>query len=247
MGQTRTYGPARRRASVCVLCAAAVVASAGAPTALARPRIIPFYHTAVFPLSTDSVTFPNADPATGLDVELLSLSLTQPPGNESDMFPEPGMIVAVSLDSVGDLTLKRGVDPGRRHSVAMTRMEFNMMGAVGNGGPTTMQSFDTELVALSLTSPTLPQGWMLRESPTLDSLGWNTIAPETLADRTGGFVIDSFFSIFFELSVDGGQNWIPADGPMTVVEIPGPAPISMLGLSMAGAFAWRRRRAENAG
>jgi hypothetical protein len=53
---------------------------------------------------------------------------------------------------------------------------------------------------------------MLRESPTLPSLGTTTVASQP----GGVFHIDSFFDIFTELSLDGGQTWIPADNSIRV-------------------------------
>jgi hypothetical protein len=47
---------------------------------------------------------------------------------------------------------------------------------------------------------------MIRESPTLASTGKTTERP-----GAGGFYIDSFFDIFTELSLDGGQTWMPSD------------------------------------
>lgn len=75
--------------------------------------------------------------------------------------------------------------------------------------------FDTEMVQLDLAGGTLPPLVMIRESPTLASLGQTTIQ-----DLGGGsFRIDSFFDVFVELSTDGGQTWIPCNncpGHMTL-------------------------------
>ncbi|MFI5253278.1 MAG: putative Ig domain-containing protein [Bacteroidota bacterium] len=62
--------------------------------------------------------------------------------------------------------------------------------------------FDTEMLTLNLSGGTLPAGIMLRESPTLQSTGSTTIN-----STTGGFKIDSFFDVFFEVSLDGGGTW----------------------------------------
>jgi len=68
--------------------------------------------------------------------------------------------------------------------------------------------FDTEMLQLDISGGTLPPGVMIRESPTLQSLGRTTIR-----NTGGGYYIDSFFDIFTELSVDGGQTWMPSEGP----------------------------------
>ena len=62
-----------------------------------------------------------------------------------------------------------------------------------------------ELVALSLVS-TVNASVIVRESPTLASSGSMTIT----SDGSGvGGTFNSFFDIFFELSLDGGINFLP--------------------------------------
>jgi hypothetical protein len=86
--------------------------------------------------------------------------------------------------------------------------------------------FDTEMLQLDLNAgPAL-----IRESPTKQSLGKTAIT-----DLGGGqFRIDSFFDIFTELSVDGGQTWHPSTdsngNPFAGrMEIPGTVPVTSLG------------------
>ena len=68
--------------------------------------------------------------------------------------------------------------------------------------------FHTEMLSMSLNVGLV----MIRESPTLPSLGQTSIT-----SLGGGlYRIDSFFDVFTELSMDGGQTWIPADGPVRV-------------------------------
>jgi len=69
-----------------------------------------------------------------------------------------------------------------------------------------VQFFDTEMLQLDIRGGNLPPGAMVRESPTQPSMGQTRI--QRLED--GSFQIDSFFDIFTELSLDGGQNWLPA-------------------------------------
>jgi hypothetical protein len=83
-------------------------------------------------------------------------------------------------------------------------------------------------------------GVMLRESPTLLSTGETTIEP-----LPGGlFLIDSFFDIFLELSLDGGQSWIPASGPIHLTSTPEPSTLVLatFGLISLTAWGWRRRK-----
>jgi hypothetical protein len=71
----------------------------------------------------------------------------------------------------------------------------------------TTSTFDTEMVSLELSggSPVLGS-FMLRESPTKQSLGKHTIAPDPR-----GYRVSSFFDVFLELSTDGGATWNPAN------------------------------------
>lgn len=68
--------------------------------------------------------------------------------------------------------------------------------------------FDTEMISLNLSGGTLPQGVMIRESPTRASLGRTSI--RTTPNTSFGTV--SFFDVFTELSIDGGNTWTPASG-----------------------------------
>ena len=59
-------------------------------------------------------------------------------------------------------------------------------------------TFDTEMLQVDLSGGSLPGGVMIRESPTLASLG-----STKLTDQGGGnFRIDSFFDVFTELPPD---------------------------------------------
>jgi len=64
------------------------------------------------------------------------------------------------------------------------------------------------MLALNLSGGSLPAGVMIRESPTRHSRG------ETrYASSPGGYRINSFFDVFTELSLDGGQTWSASDSP----------------------------------
>ncbi|MBI5394657.1 MAG: PEP-CTERM sorting domain-containing protein [Verrucomicrobia bacterium] len=114
-------------------------------------------------------------------------------------------------------------------------VQTEVFGKIGN----TTGTFDTEMLSMSLTG-TSPFGpFMIRESPTLASTGQTTIA-----DLGGGqYHIDSFFDVFTELSVDGGNTWMPANGPahMTLEGVPEPSVCALVGLG-AGLLALRRAR-----
>ena len=106
--------------------------------------------------------------------------------------------------------------------------------------PIPIGSFATEMLQMNLTGSNFPV--LVRESPTLPSFGQSTVQPVP-----GGFRVDSFFDVFTELSLDGGQNWIPSNGPPTRLSIndtPEPSTIGLglLGLLGCGWRVLRRRR-----
>jgi hypothetical protein len=69
--------------------------------------------------------------------------------------------------------------------------------------------FDTEMLSLDMSGGSLPANVRLRESPTKQSLGRTSVRP----DSGGGFRINSFFDIFTEVSLDGGNTWSPSTTP----------------------------------
>ncbi|MFZ0826555.1 MAG: HYR domain-containing protein [Verrucomicrobiia bacterium] len=77
--------------------------------------------------------------------------------------------------------------------------------------------FNTEMTQLDLSGP----GFRLRASPTLPSTGQTTVRPVT-----GGYMISSFFDIFMEASVDGGNTWQPAQQSGHVEMHPDPKPVT---------------------
>ncbi len=116
----------------------------------------------------------------------------------------------------------------------------------GVGVENTTGTFPTEMLALNLSGGTLPPGVMIRESPTRPSLGQTSVQ-----DIGGGlYKIDSFFDVFTELSIDGGQTWMPsmnAEGaPLSghVSLVPEPGALTLLGIGLAGmvGYRWRRRK-----
>ena len=77
--------------------------------------------------------------------------------------------------------------------------------------------FDTEMTALSVS---LPNGVMIRESPTEPSRG----STESKLQSDGTYRISSFFDIFTELSLDGGATWSPATSGPVRMQLTTPAP-----------------------
>jgi hypothetical protein len=113
-------------------------------------------------------------------------------------------------------------------------------------------TFDTEMLSMMLTGlgpgPMGPPV-MIRESPTRQSTGKTTLrdigAPGP-GPGDDGYHIDSFFDVFTELSIDGGNTWIPKAGPrgtrVYLGGIPEPASIVLLALGVLGFAGMARRR-----
>ncbi len=67
--------------------------------------------------------------------------------------------------------------------------------------------YDTQMTQLDLSGGSLPPGMMVRQSPTLPSLGETTVRQDPIANN---FHHRSFFDIFTEVSLDGGNTWSPS-------------------------------------
>ena len=111
-------------------------------------------------------------------------------------------------------------------------------------GPTTVRIHDagggiysTEMVALDLSGGSLPLGVLIRESPTRASTGITTYTPQQVGCR-----IDSYFDIYTELSLDGGQTWYPdQDGSVHMNLVPEPSSFMLTGLGLLGLLTYVRR------
>ncbi len=120
------------------------------------------------------------------------------------------------------------------HCTGPGTLSIRLDQASDSGG---LRLFDTELLSMNISGGNIPAGTMIRESPTLQSSG--RASSQTLGgDR---YAIDSFFDIFTELSIDGGQNWTPSQGaPTRITLMPTPGSASLL--AAAALLASRRRR-----
>ena len=103
----------------------------------------------------------------------------------------------------------------------------------------TTGDFQTEIVSMNLTGDLPGVGpFIIRESPLQSSMGVHVV---TQLNDGGLYHIDSFFDVFTELSVDGGQSWIPADNPTHLQLNPGPSPYVALDTTEQ----WQEALAEN--
>ena len=105
----------------------------------------------------------------------------------------------------------------------------------------TVGTYQAEVLSLD-ASAVLDPTTLLRESPTLSSLG-----EVTITDLGGGtWMIDSFFDVFTELSPNGGANWLPdiAAGTghhLTLLPEPASAALVLAGLALMARRVRRRR------
>lgn len=181
--------------------------------------------------STTQPSFPNSM----IDIELVSLSLlsTSPISFE---LPQPGETVQV--DSFFDVFTELRTPGGSFHVDSFFDITYRLHGVSGSPTETIVEIELVAMVLDGLIPPSvLPPGTVdplplrLRESPTLPSLGLHQV---TELAPGGPYQIDSFFDVFTELSLDGGQNWIPSSGPvrmeLTRVGVPEPSSLLLAGL-----------------
>lgn len=111
---------------------------------------------------------------------------------------------------------------------------------------TGLDTYDTEMLSMDLQGGTLPGGVMIRESPTKQSLGKTAIRESPTLVH-----INSFFDVFTELSVDGGQSWVRStdsagnvDSNRMTLEgsaVPEPASMAALGFGVVALIKRRRK------
>lgn len=104
-------------------------------------------------------------------------------------------------------------------------------------------TFNTQMISMDLTGNVAGNPVIIRVDPTTPTLGQTSIT-----DIGGGlYQISSFFDVFTDLSVDGGNTWIPQNNGPTLVQlqnVPEPASMALLG---SGAILLLRRSRRAAG
>jgi PEP-CTERM motif len=162
--------------------------------------------------------------------------------------PDQGMpteLPAVGTSATHTLITQMTVDGDNGPGTTPVKLTgpADMVYKMSNFSPSDTGPFDIELLSLQLsgTDPVLG-AYVLRESPTLASHGPHTLTPDVGA---GVVNIDSFFDVFFELSLNSGP-FIPFSGsmPMNLISVPEPSSIALAGAGIAigGAMLRRRRR-----
>jgi hypothetical protein len=201
------------------------------------------YRTSHFPITrstydsqggTDYVSPPQ-------NVQVSGMELKGPP-LDAAVIPLPPLGASGQIDSFFDMftELKIGKDP-------IEKIDIN--GAftfrISNGGSGGGSTYDTEMLSMNLSGVYQGSGgpipFLIRESPTLQSPGQHSVAP--VGDGT--FLINSFFDVFTELSLDGGATFSPASSSfrLNLASVPEPATIAlaMIGVGGVGVICRRSR------
>jgi hypothetical protein len=177
--------------------------------------------------SLDAISFPGG-PVTYYARNFVHTNLTNPiqppPPNTAATYSAPNTLVTFELSQDGQ-------NWGSATATGPVSITISNTTAVGSAGTSTYQ---TEMTQLDLSVGT---GQIrLRESPTKQSLGTQTIRSDPR-----GYRISSFFDVFLELSTDGGQSWTPANRSIRVqASAPPAAPNSIFVTPIAGgsALSW---------
>jgi hypothetical protein len=179
-----------------------------------------------FPIGTTPVTCTASDGCgqttnCGFTVTVVKLTLTiQPAGNQQ-------VRVIWSTGTLQQADQVQGpyidIDPQPTSPWTITPADAKKFFRVRAGQPG-FTFYDTEMLELYITGGNLPAGMMIRESPTLASTGKTAISPAT----GGGYIIDSFFDVFTELSMDYGVTWLVSTSAPPRMRFTSTAPSNVL-------------------
>ncbi len=173
-------------------------------------------------------------------------------------------ILSMSLVSIGPVDV---TGPSNPHYTTYSGFDFDFQFDPGDGNFqvdsffdvfTTLQiatenestgNFDTEILSMDLSGaipdPNNPDDLIeLRLSTTNPHYGHITVLK--LADNI--YQVDSFFDVFFEISVDGGMNWLPSIGSThleaSTIAVPEPSTLTLLALAGMALAVLRVRRTK---
>jgi hypothetical protein len=195
----------RRNAVVAIVLAAAVAAGFAS---ISRAQCTAG-SGCVLPITCGLSGQPNAPIPIAIPVplELRNVQLVNP--RQCTLPPPSG-----TFDSFFDIFVELSFDGGTTWMPATTPARVTQQ-SVLLPMPAQPVTFDTEMLQLDLMG-SLPGNVMLRESPAQSSLGRTEIASQP----GGTSSIDSFFDVFFEISIDGGTTWTPPGPPYRIAAVP---------------------------
>jgi hypothetical protein len=164
------------------------------PSRLLLPPLSHF-ETGDKPVQEDFTEFPDGTMVRGFQVSLPSSSVSPP------LLGTPPQIQNVDCTVQMEVSLDGGVN---YEPVSATATAAFSLHAVAGGAGAPASVYDTEMLSMDLSAPLLSGSVVrIRESPTKASLGRTSLrsAPD------GTTLVDSFFDVFTELSLDGGATW----------------------------------------
>lgn len=173
-------------------------------------------------VGTGMITFPMG--VFMRNITLSHFSASYPP-------PPPGNVVVHSFSARLDADLS--IDGGQAWNPA-TGVGPETVQTVGNLDGT----FGEEMTSYNVNVGTLFGPLLMRESPIRASTGQTTV------ESLGGddYRIDSFFDVWFEVSLDGGMTWYQSDGSTRVELTPEPSAFLVLSAGLLGLAGIRRRK-----
>ncbi len=160
--------------------------------------------------------------------------ISRPSGSSSARLALPALGTQQVYETDVDCDMQISFGPGLpRTDVHMTGDETVQISHSSDNGQE--RDYNQEMLSLTLTGNLGSVGTvMLRESPTKQSLGRRTVAP-----NGGGYRISSFFDVFTEISLDGGTTWSPSNDSVRIEQqlLAPPAPSGALSSSGGGLWA----------
>lgn len=157
-------------------------------------------------------------------------------------------LLSSSLDAAGQTIVTTAAYSGLLTTLAAVPIALvQLLGTVeqlvqGRGSATELGRWTTGLVAMSLNGTVLGRNLTLGLDPAQASTGVTSVAP--LPGSDGTYVIDSFFDVFFMLTLEGSPPLSTTVGPIRgeLTAVPEPAVLALLLGSCLMLAAVARRR-----